>query len=150
MSSLTRGSSRRRIPRNQLLASALTAARQRAGMTQRQLAAQLARAPSFAGKIELGEQELRVVDLSDYARALGMDAAELLGKVEPSSSRALNADALDPPPNTDDQMSARSGPQLDPREFLSLDPSTMRARKTERDSMVGVTGFEPATYTSRT
>jgi ribosome-binding protein aMBF1 (putative translation factor) len=80
MSSSTRGSYRRRIPRNQLLlASAVTAGRQRAGMTQRQLAAQLARAPSFVGTIELGEQELRVVELLDYARALGM-AAELLGR----------------------------------------------------------------------
>ncbi len=42
------------------------------------------------------------------------------------------------------------GPQLDPRGSTSLDPSGKTARKTQMVSMVGVTGFEPATYTSRT
>jgi hypothetical protein len=42
-----------------------------------------------------------------------------------------------------------TGPQLDPRGFISVDPTRWVARKKLTDSMVGVTGFEPATPTSR-
>jgi transcriptional regulator with XRE-family HTH domain len=69
--------------------------RRRAGMTQRQLAAQLARTHSFIGKIECGIQELKGAELLDYARALRMDPAEVLRQVAPSASTPLNADELD-------------------------------------------------------
>ncbi len=56
------------------------------------------RAHSFVGKLELCEQELRAVELLDYARAPGRDAADLLREVEPSAIAPLNADELDPRP----------------------------------------------------
>lgn len=56
------------------------------------------RAHSFVGKIELGEQELRAVELLDYAHALGVEAAELLRQVEPSAIAPVNADKVDPRP----------------------------------------------------
>jgi len=43
--------------------------------------------------------------------------------------------------------SKKVGPQLDPRGSMGLDPSNSTTRKISRT--VGMTGFEPATYTSR-
>ena len=43
-----------------------------------------------------------------------------------------------------------TGPRLDPRGWLSMDPKGLTQGKTSRKSVVGVTGFEPATPTSRT
>jgi transcriptional regulator with XRE-family HTH domain len=59
----------------------LAAARQSAGITQRELAKQLRRAHSFVGKIESGERQLNVLEFCDYADVLGVDAAELLSKI---------------------------------------------------------------------
>jgi hypothetical protein len=44
----------------------------------------------------------------------------------------------------------KTGPQLDPKGELRLDPQRIVDRKISLKSMVGVTGFETATPTSRT
>ena len=67
-----------RTARHGALIAALKAAREAAGITQRELARRLDRAHSFVGKIESGERQLNVLEFCEYADALGMDAAELL------------------------------------------------------------------------
>ena len=58
--------------------TALKAAREAAGMTQRELAERLDRAHSFVGKIETGERQLNVLEFCEYVQAIGADPAELL------------------------------------------------------------------------
>jgi hypothetical protein len=70
-----------RTSRHKALLSALTKARTKAGLTQRELAHRLDRAHSFVGKIESGERQLNVLEFCDYASALGVDAADLLRSV---------------------------------------------------------------------
>lgn len=67
-----------RTARHRALIAALKAAREAAGITQRELARRLDRAHSFVGKIESGERQLNVLEFCEYADALGTDAAELL------------------------------------------------------------------------
>jgi transcriptional regulator with XRE-family HTH domain len=70
-----------RTSRHKALMAALTAARERAGLSQRELARRLERAHSFVGKIESGERQLNVLEFCEYADVLGTDAADLLGSV---------------------------------------------------------------------
>lgn len=70
-----------RTPRHKALMTALSSAREGAGLSQRELAKRLGRAHSFVGKIESGERQLNVLEFCDYADALGVDAAKLLGFV---------------------------------------------------------------------
>jgi len=61
--------------------AALVAARNKADITQRELARRLGRAHSFVGKIESGERQLNVLEFCELADALGVDPRELFGKV---------------------------------------------------------------------
>jgi len=61
--------------------AALMTARERAGLSQRELAKRLGRAHSFVGKIESGERQLNVLEFCDYADVLGANAADLLATV---------------------------------------------------------------------
>lgn len=70
-----------RTPRHKALMAALTAAREGAGISQRELAKRLDRAHSFVGKIESGERQLNVLEFCEYVEALGADPAKLLGSV---------------------------------------------------------------------
>lgn len=70
-----------RSARHRALMRELTAARDTAGLTQRELARHLNRAHSFVGKIESGERQLNVLDFCDYADSLGVDPAELLKRI---------------------------------------------------------------------
>ena len=83
--SLKRSSSRMgkqlRTMRHKALMAALTDAREKAGLTQRELARRLGRAHSFVGKIESGERQLNVLEFCEYADALQADACELLRAV---------------------------------------------------------------------
>lgn len=51
----------------------LVQARKDSGLTQMQLAEQLARPQSFVSKIERGERRLDVVEFFEVARAIGID-----------------------------------------------------------------------------
>lgn len=70
-----------RSARHKALIAALKAAREKTGITQRDLARRLDRAHSFVGKIESGERQLNVLEFCEYADALGEDAAELIRTV---------------------------------------------------------------------
>ena len=70
-----------RTARHKALIAALKAAREAAGITQRELARKLDRAHSFVGKIESGERQLNVLEFCEYADALGADAVEVIRAV---------------------------------------------------------------------
>src|ERR1700676_3058910 len=61
-----------RTSRHKALMAALVAARERAGVSQRELARRLERAHSFVGKIESGERQLNVLEFIDVAAALNV------------------------------------------------------------------------------
>lgn len=61
--------------------AALVAAREKAGITQRELARRLGRSHSFVGKVESGKRQLNVLEFCELADALGTDAKLLFGKI---------------------------------------------------------------------
>jgi transcriptional regulator with XRE-family HTH domain len=62
----------------QLLRELLVAARDRAGLTQQELAERLGKPQSFVAKYEGGERRLDVVEFVVIARALGADPVRML------------------------------------------------------------------------
>ena len=59
----------------------LVAAREGAGLTQRDLAARLRRPNSFVGRMEAGERRVDVIEFIEIAKALGCDPKELFGRL---------------------------------------------------------------------
>ena len=55
--------------------------RQKAGLTQRELAAKLGREHSFVWRIESGERRLDVVEFFWVCQALGQDARRVYGEL---------------------------------------------------------------------
>jgi len=77
---MARGSALRktlRSPRHRALIGILVAARERAGLTQRQLATRLRRPHSFVGRMEAGERRVDVVEFIEIARVLGANPKEM-------------------------------------------------------------------------
>lgn len=68
-------------PEYQRLRDLLIEARERAGLTQAEVATRLKRAQSFVSKYEQGERRLDVVEFLHVCNCLGIDAAALLGQV---------------------------------------------------------------------
>lgn len=58
---------------NKILIELLVSARQRAGLTQRDLAERLKRPHSFIGRIEAGERRVDVIEFIEITRVLGAD-----------------------------------------------------------------------------
>jgi len=58
------------------------AARDAAGLTQRQLAAKLKRSDSFVWKLEAGERQLNVLEFIEIAKVLGVKASTLMTEIE--------------------------------------------------------------------
>jgi transcriptional regulator with XRE-family HTH domain len=63
---------------------ALADARERAGLTQAQLASRLGRPQSFVSKFENGERRLDVVEFLDVARALKIDPIRIISELSRS------------------------------------------------------------------
>lgn len=59
----------------------LVEARERAGLTQTQVAQQLQRAQSFVSKYELGERKLDVIDFVNVCVCLDVDPGDILRQV---------------------------------------------------------------------
>lgn len=59
----------------------LTARRKELELTQSQLAERLRLHKQFVSRVELGERRLDFVELADYARALGMEPAEIVASI---------------------------------------------------------------------
>lgn len=70
-----------RSRRHQALISEVAAARQAAGISQRELAAKLKRSASYVSKFEAGERRLEVCEFVDLCAAIGADPLALLGRV---------------------------------------------------------------------
>lgn len=65
-------------PVHRSIVSALVAARNEAGLTQRDVAARLSKPPSFVGKVEAIERNLSASELVEWAKVVGADPATLL------------------------------------------------------------------------
>ena len=76
-------------PVHRSIVSALVEARQTAGLTQRDVAARMARPPSFVGKVESIERNLSVLELLEWCSAIGIDAEAIL---QSAARRAPSAD----------------------------------------------------------
>ena len=77
---MAKGSTLRKTLRSRghrTLISILVAARERAGLTQRQLATRLRRPHSFVGRMEAGERRVDVVEFIEIARILGANPKEM-------------------------------------------------------------------------
>jgi transcriptional regulator with XRE-family HTH domain len=59
----------------------LVEARERAGLTQRDLAARLKRPHSFVGRIEAGERRVDVIEFIEIARVMDVDPRELFAQI---------------------------------------------------------------------
>lgn len=65
----------------------LAAAREKAGLTQAELAAKLSRPQSYVSKYERGERRLDIIEFLDVARAIGVPPARILRQIERPSMR---------------------------------------------------------------
>jgi ribosome-binding protein aMBF1 (putative translation factor) len=63
------------------LIQVLVAARQSAGLSQRDLAARLKRPHSFVGRMEAGERRIDVIEFIEIARVMDIDPQDLFAKV---------------------------------------------------------------------
>jgi transcriptional regulator with XRE-family HTH domain len=70
-----------RGPGHQRVIAILVGAREAAGMTQRQLAAELNRPHSFVGRIEAGERRIDIIEFIEIARILGADPKRLFDQL---------------------------------------------------------------------
>lgn len=65
----------------------LTKARESAGLTQSEVSSRLGRPQSFVAKYEGGERRLDVVELIEVCSVLGVDAAQLVARLQQERSR---------------------------------------------------------------
>jgi transcriptional regulator with XRE-family HTH domain len=70
-----------RGPGHQRVIAVLARAREAAGMTQRELAAELNRPHSFVGRIEAGERRVDIIEFIEIARILRADPKRLFEQI---------------------------------------------------------------------
>ena len=70
-----------RSPAARAVAAVLAEAREKAGLTQRQLAAEIRRPHSVIGMIETEQRQVTVPEFIALARAVGADPLDLFGAV---------------------------------------------------------------------
>lgn len=68
-------------PEYQEFLKLLVAARANAGMNQRELASRIKRPQSYVGKSETGERRLDLIEFLRIAKALGVNPAEFIKKL---------------------------------------------------------------------
>ena len=71
-------------PAHRSIIASLVAARIRAGMTQRDVAAKLGKPPSLVGKIESIERNLSILEFLAYCGAVSVDPAEIIAGLNDS------------------------------------------------------------------
>ena len=69
---------------------AISVARQKLGISQRELARRLGKHPSFVNKIELLERRLDILEFIAIAEALGMDSTKLIADVRSALPKAIS------------------------------------------------------------
>ena len=73
-------------PLHRAITLALTEARKAAGMTQRDLAAKLAKPQSFVSKIEAVERSLSIIEFVEWCEAVSVEPETLLANVRSNGS----------------------------------------------------------------
>jgi transcriptional regulator with XRE-family HTH domain len=68
-------------PRHQALAALLVEKRKKAGLTQAMVAKRLGRHQSFVATIERGQRRIDVIELIEFASAIGFDAATAIRRL---------------------------------------------------------------------
>jgi transcriptional regulator with XRE-family HTH domain len=61
--------------------AALIETREKAGVTQRELARRLKRAHSYVGRIEIGDRRLDVPEFIEWCELLGVDPREVFARI---------------------------------------------------------------------
>ena len=69
---------------------AISVARQKLGISQRELARRLGKHPSFVNKIELLERRLDILEFIAIAEALEMDSAKLIADIRSILPKAIS------------------------------------------------------------
>jgi transcriptional regulator with XRE-family HTH domain len=70
-----------RSPRHEALRAFLVERRKKAGLTQAQVAARLGEHQSFVARVEAGERRVDVVELLDFAEAIGFNPREAIARL---------------------------------------------------------------------
>lgn len=70
-----------RTPAQDVLVEVIKSARERAGITQRELATRLATEQSMIGRIETGQRAVTVLEFIEICRAVGVDPREAFSDV---------------------------------------------------------------------
>jgi transcriptional regulator with XRE-family HTH domain len=71
-----------RQKRSETLTRLLIEARKEAGMTQAEVAAKLGHGQAYVSKYERGKKVLGVIEFLEVAKALGLDPAEVMRKLQ--------------------------------------------------------------------
>lgn len=80
-------------PENLELAAILRELREVSGQTQTQFAGRLARTQTYVSNVELGIKRLDLLEVRDYAAALGVSLGELIAQWERRIGRPAKAQA---------------------------------------------------------
>lgn len=81
-------------PIHRALVGYLIHTRKEAGLTQAEVAKKLGRHQSFVATIEAGQRRIDVVDLFDFASAIGFSPLAAIEAVEHVSRRPINREPL--------------------------------------------------------
>jgi transcriptional regulator with XRE-family HTH domain len=73
--------------RHQAVCEFLIAARKKAGLTQAKVARRLGRHQSFVATVKAGQRRIDVVELLDFAKAIGFDPGSLIRRLRRVSPR---------------------------------------------------------------
>jgi transcriptional regulator with XRE-family HTH domain len=69
-------------PRHEILRRLLKGRRQRANLSQQEVAERIGRGQTFVSAIERGQHRVSVLEFLDFAEAIGFDAAAALRRVK--------------------------------------------------------------------
>ena len=76
-----------RSPRHKALTAFLIERRKKAGLTQVEVAEKLGRYQSFIASVESGQRRIDVVELLDFAAAIGFDPRDAIKKLRAVNSK---------------------------------------------------------------
>lgn len=74
-------------PRHEFLRRLLKESRQRAYLSQQEVANRIGRGQTFVSAVERGQHRVSVLELLDFAEAIGFDAAAALRRVAKAAKR---------------------------------------------------------------
>jgi transcriptional regulator with XRE-family HTH domain len=75
------------VPRHEILRRLLKELRQRADLSQQEVADRIGRGQTFVSAVERGQHRVSVLEFLDFAEAIGFDAAAALRRVAKAAKR---------------------------------------------------------------